>query len=139
MARAKQTAAALGLDAVVESALADCDFGRWRGHSLLAVQKREPQSVAEWLRDPAASPHGGESVVSLIERVGAWLGSHGSARGVTLAITHASNVRAAIVAALEAEARAFWRVDVAPLTLVRLCGHGGRWNLVGLGALEAEA
>ncbi len=59
-------------------------------------------------------------------------------KGVTLAVTHASVIRAAIVTAIEAEPRSFWRIDVAPLSMAKLSGHGGRWNLVGLGALEME-
>jgi broad specificity phosphatase PhoE len=130
MLRARQTAQALGFDAVAETALADCDFGRWRGRSLQDLQKSEPQAVAEWLQEPAASPHGGESVVALIGRVRGWLTGQAQSRGVTLAITHASVIRAAVVAAIEAEPRSFWRIDVAPLSMARLSGHAGRWNLV---------
>jgi broad specificity phosphatase PhoE len=131
--RGRQTAAALGLDqAVVEPGLAECDFGRWRGETVQAVQEREPEAFAEWMLDPATNPHGGESIVALIARIRPWLGLRATDRGVTLAITHASIVRAAIVAAIEADVRTFWRIDIAPLSLVRLSGHAGRWNLVGL-------
>ena len=57
--------------------------------------------------------------------------------GATLAVTHASVVRAAIVHALGADPYAFWRIDVAPLSLARLSGRDGRWNLVALGPLGA--
>jgi broad specificity phosphatase PhoE len=135
--RARQTAAALGFEARPEPALADCDFGRWRGLSLEEVRRREPQALAEWMQDAAKAPHGGESTLALIARVGAWLESQAPSRGVTLAVTHALVIRAAITAALGAEARAFARIDVGPLTLARLSGHAGRWNLVGLGGAGA--
>jgi broad specificity phosphatase PhoE len=138
LARARETAARLGIAAAVEPALTDCDFGRWRGQSLQEAQAREPQAVAQWLQDPASRPHDGESLVALIARVGAWMAEAAPSRGMTLAITHAAVVRAAIVAALGADARAFWRIDVAPLALARLSGHAGRWNLVGLGPLDAH-
>ena len=138
LARARETALRLGLDALVEPALTECDFGRWRGLSLAEVQEQEPQAAAQWLQDPGARPHGGESLAALIARVGAWMAEVAPMRGTTLAITHASVVRAAVVAALGAEPRAFWRIDVAPLTLARLSGHAGRWNLVGLGPLDAH-
>src|SRR5271167_4224920 len=70
---ARETAAALGLDAEVEMALRDCDYGRWRGLASKDVAEREPDAFATWLGDPAASPHGGESLAALIERIGAWL------------------------------------------------------------------
>ena len=132
LARARETAARLEIAAAVEPALTDCDFGRWRGQSLEAAQAREPQAVAEWLQDPASRAHGGESLVALIARVAGWMAEIAPSRGVTLAITHAAVVRAAIVAALGADAGAFWRIDVAPLALARLSGHAGRWNLVAL-------
>jgi broad specificity phosphatase PhoE len=56
--------------------------------------------------------------------------------GATLAVTHASVVRAAIVNALGAAPSAFPRIDVPPLSLARLSGQEGRWNLVALGPWE---
>lgn len=132
---ALETAAALGLDAKIEMALSDCDYGRWRGLASKDVAKREPDQFAAWLGDPASAPHGGESFAALFERVGPWL-TQALARGsTTLAITHASVVRAAIVNALGIGSSAFARIDVAPLALARLSGHAGRWNLVALGPL----
>jgi broad specificity phosphatase PhoE len=129
---ARQTAAGLSLEPTIDPALADCDYGRWRGQPLHCVEAADPQGLAEWLRDPGARPHGGESILALIERVRAWLSAQASSTGVTLAITHASIIRAAIVAAIEAEPRSFWRIDVAPLSLWRLSGREGRWNLASL-------
>jgi broad specificity phosphatase PhoE len=130
---AQETAHALGLDAIVEPALRDCDYGRWRGLAAKDVAQREPAAFAAWLSDPAAAPHGGESVAALVERVGAWLAQSSTREGATLAVTHATVVRAAIVNALGAGPSAFARIDVAPLSLARLSGHAGRWNLVALG------
>jgi broad specificity phosphatase PhoE len=129
---ARETATALGLDAQVEIALRDCHYGRWRGLASKDVAEREPGAFAAWLGDPMAAPHGGESVAAFIERVGAWLGQALAREGATLAVTHASVVRAAIVNALGAGPSAFARIDVAPLSLARLSGHAGRWNLVAL-------
>ena len=63
--RARETAQALGLKAAVEPALRDCDYGKWSGQSFDDVSAREPDAVATWLRDPAAAPHGGESLLEL--------------------------------------------------------------------------
>jgi broad specificity phosphatase PhoE len=134
---ARETVTALGLEAPVETALQDCDYGRWRGLEVADVATREPEEFATWLADPAASPHGGEALEALIERAGVWLGQSLTREGATLAVTHAAVVRAAIVRALGAGSSAFWRIDVAPLSLARLSGHAGRWNLVALGSLGA--
>jgi broad specificity phosphatase PhoE len=132
---ARETAQALGFDAEVEMALSDCDYGRWRGLASKDVAEREPDGFAAWLGDLKAAPHGGESFAALIERIGDWLAQALARDGATLAVTHASVVRAAIVNALGAGSAAFWRIDVAPLSLARLSGHAGRWNVVALGPL----
>ena len=134
---ARETATALGFDAEVETALRDCDYGRWRGLASKDVAEREPDGFAAWLGDPAVAPHGGESVAALIERTGAWLAQSLARESATLAVTHASVVRAAIVNALGTGSLAFYRIDVAPLSLARLSGHAGRWNVVALGPLGA--
>jgi broad specificity phosphatase PhoE len=132
---ARETAHALGLDAEVDPALRDCDYGRWRGLASKDVAEREPDAFAAWRCDPAAAPHGGESVAAVIERIGAWLTQSLAREGATLAVTHASVVRAAIVNALGAGPSAFARIDVAPFSLARFSGHAGRWNFVALGPL----
>ncbi len=132
---AQQTAAALGLEAGTAPALRECDFGRWRGLGLAEVEAREPEALATWLGDASAAPHGGEPLAALIERTRAWLAEEVLRQGATLAITHASVIRAAIIGALGAGPASFWRIDVAPLSLARLSGREGRWNLVSLSAL----
>jgi broad specificity phosphatase PhoE len=136
--RANQTAAALGLEATIEPMLRDCDYGRWTGLSFDEVQAQEPEALADWIRDPSAAPHGGESVVALIARVSAWLDTQLTTSGVILAVTHASVIRAAIVCALKAEPRSFWHIDIAPLSLTQLSGNGGRWTLVSMSSGKAD-
>ncbi len=127
---AMQTAKALGLSSTVELFLRDCDYGRWTGRTLDALQAEEPASVLEWLQDPAATPHGGESVEAVIARTRDWLTALGD--GQILAITHASVIRAAIVYALGAPASSFWRIDITPLSAASLSGTHGRWNFAAL-------
>lgn len=135
--RARQTAAALGLvDAAVEPALRDCDYGRWTGCSYAAIQAGEPDAVAAWLSDPDAAPHGGETLSGVMARTAAWLGAMEGGRIV--AVTHAAVIRAALLHALGAPAASFWRIDVAPLTVARLSGNGGRWTLGRLGPVAAR-
>ncbi|MFC8536558.1 histidine phosphatase family protein [Streptomyces sp. NPDC057249] len=130
--RCARTADALGLRSTAEPALRDWELGRWSGARLDEVSAREPEGVAAWLADPSAAPHGGESLLGLCARAGAWLDSLNGA-GRVLAVAEPSLVRAAAVHALALPPQAFWRLDVAPLTLTELSGRSGRWNLrVGL-------
>ena len=137
--RARQTADALKLTAVVEPLLRECDYGRWAGRSLADLQAQDPQSVAEWLQAPDAAPHGGESVEQLLARVAGWLDAQSGAPGLTVVVTHASVIKAAIIRAIGAGPRSFWRIDVAPLSLTRLSGDGGRWNLSSIGPMRAAS
>ncbi|MFH8985566.1 histidine phosphatase family protein [Streptomyces varsoviensis] len=126
--RCRETAQALGLAAAdAVPALGDLDAGRWRGRSLAEVAGAEPAAVAEWLADPEAAPHGGESVAALVARVGGWLAS--CAEGRLLAVAEPAAVRAAVVYAVGLPPQVFWRLDVPPLTLTELTGGAGRWNL----------
>ncbi|GGS61646.1 histidine phosphatase family protein [Streptomyces cinerochromogenes] len=128
-ARCTETAAALGLDGASAPELAGLDVGRWRGRTLDEVGAAEPEAVGRWLTDPGCAPHGGESVEDLCGRVARWLADAQTVKGRTLAVVEAEVVRAAVVAALDMSAGAFWRLDVPPLTVTELSGRAGRWNL----------
>lgn len=137
--RAKQTAEALNLSAIAEPLLRECGYGRWTGRPLAEVQAEEPHAVTEWLQNPDAAPHGGESVLALMERIAKWLDAQKDASGRTVVVTHASVIRAAIVHAIDAGPQSFWRIDVAPLSLTKLSGDRGRWTLASIGPMRAEA
>ncbi|WP_260954817.1 histidine phosphatase family protein [Pseudomonas citri] len=126
--RTRQTAALFGAHPEVIQALADCDFGRWRGLSLDEVLKAEPQAVQAWLDDPDAAPHGGESVAGLCRRIGAWLASLQEQPGHWLAVTHPFVIRAALVNVLDCPAATFNRLDIEPLSAVEL-RFNGVWRL----------
>ena len=126
---ARETAEAAGMAATVDPMLADLDLGLWSGRDLSAVEAEAPAGLAAWLSDPAAAPHGGESLVALDARIGAWLAARSRERGRVLAVTHAAPIRAAVLRAIGAPLAGFWRIDVPPLAVVTLTGVGGRWNL----------
>jgi len=128
--RTRQTAAALQLDAVSLAALRECDYGAWKGQTFDAVLTREPKAMEAWSRDPAAAPHGGESLLNLMDRVAQWLEGEKAGSGQAILVTHATIIRAAIVHAIKAAPESFWRIDIAPLSITRLSGRDGRWNLV---------
>jgi broad specificity phosphatase PhoE len=73
----------------------------------------------------------------LLSRVAQWLDAQGGELGLTVVVTHASVIRAAIVHAIEAGPRSFWRIDVSPLSVTRLSGDRGRWTLSSIGPMRA--
>ncbi|MDO8213637.1 histidine phosphatase family protein [Conexibacter sp. CPCC 206217] len=127
--RCAQTAAAAGLSPQVEPRIAESDFGAWAGRPLAEVHADDPAAVAAWMGDPDAAPHDGESLRAFAARVGGWLDEQAAGDGATLAITHGGVVKAALVHALGAPLDAFWRLDVAPLTVTELHAHDGRWTV----------
>jgi broad specificity phosphatase PhoE len=126
--RVQQTAHALGLSVALATGLRDCDYGTWRGRELGEVQAGEREKVLSWLTDAAAAPHGGESIREVADRVGRWMQEQCGA-GHIIAVTHPAVIRAAIVCALDAPLQAFWRIDIAPLSLTDLRFNGRVWTL----------
>lgn len=129
--RARQTAQLLGLRARTEPRLADLDCGRWRGETFGAVG---PADLEVWLTEPTEAPHGGESIVDLVERVSGWLASLTENTMPdnalpTVAVTHPAVVRASILLALDIPPKAFWRIDIAPVSHTVMHFRGGCWTL----------
>ncbi|TQS40857.1 histidine phosphatase family protein [Cryptosporangium phraense] len=128
--RCRQTVAALGGTGVtIDDGLDECDFGHWRGRTLDELAAADPSGLEAWLTDPDAAPHGGESVRDLLYRATKWLDEVGTGPVRTVAVTHASIVKAVLVVALNAPPSAFWRLDVAPLTRTDLSGRPGAWTV----------
>jgi len=126
--RTRQTANALGLNPILAAELKDLDYSSWRGKSLDDIQASDLEGVSRWLTDIESAPHGGESVASLLTRVGCWLvGQQHS--GHTVAVTHPAVIRAAIILALRAPAQSFWRMDIPPVSITDLRWKGGLWSM----------
>ena len=117
--RCRQTAAELGLEPRLEPRIAECDFGAWAGRTLDEI---DPVDAAQWMRDPGAAPHGGESLTAFAARVAGWLDEQ---REPLIAVTHAGVIRAAVVHAQGAPLDAFWEIDPAPLSVTAV-PLGGR-------------
>ncbi len=131
--RCRQTAEIAGLlEAQVDPALAECDFGTWAGRMLAEVTAAEPESARAWMTDADARPHAGETLGEFAARVGTWLDGQAARDGSAVAITHGGVVKAAVVHALRAPIDAFWRIDAAPLAITELHAHDGRWTVTRL-------
>jgi broad specificity phosphatase PhoE len=132
--RCVETARAAGLGAIVDEALADCDYAAWSGRAVADLDAADGRA---WRTDPDAAPHGGETLRAFAARVGAWLDEQVTAAGATVAITHAAVVRAAVVHALGTPLDTFWRLDIAPLSITELHTRDGGWSVVRLNAPAA--
>lgn len=124
--RARQTAEAVGLTPTVEPRLADLGCGAWRG---LGLDRVQPAELTQWLTEPESCPHNGESIVELVARVRGWLTDLTQTPGRTVAFTHPAVIRAAILSALEAPPKSFWRIDIAPASSTTLHHRGAGWTL----------
>lgn len=128
--RSRQTGEVLGLSPLTQVALRDCDMGRWHGLTLAQVTAAEPAAVNVWLTDPHAAPHGGESLVAFVSRIGGWLDTRPVGRdGHVVAVAESSVIRAAMLYALKAPPHSYWRTEVHPLSVVSLAGGRGDWSL----------
>jgi broad specificity phosphatase PhoE len=118
--RACDTAAAIarehGFDVDVDERLIELDYGEWDGLALADVPAGD---WAAWRADPEFSPPGGERLIDVTARVSAFCASVGD-RGLVIAVSHVSPIKAAVCSALQVDERASWRMqlDVASVTRI---------------------
>jgi broad specificity phosphatase PhoE len=119
LARARETAAALGAPVEVDERWIELDYGDWDQRPIDEVDAAE---WARWRGDLAFAPPGGESLVSLGERVRAACDDLlEEAREHDVAVvTHVSPYKAAIAWALDVGDELAWRLHVAPAAISRV-------------------
>lgn len=130
---AQQTARALLLPHVVDPVFRDLDYGRWGGRTLADVGEVEAEALDAWAGDASAAPHGGESIISLTERMRGWMAENIQIGGHHLIVTHAAVIRAMILVALDAPPNSFWKIDIEHLSITDLRSDGRRWAIRSLG------
>ena len=128
--RAVQTAEALRQQYVLEPRISECHFGSWRGKSVAEIAELDPASFGHWLADPDASPHGGESLRQIADRVDDFMLTASQLPGTTLAVTHGGVIKIAVARALNAPLRSMWQVRSEPLTLTTIEWTHDSWELV---------
>jgi broad specificity phosphatase PhoE len=121
--RARLTAAALGPPVTVDSRWTEIDYGVYDGADLGSV----PDLWEGWAADLGYEPPGGESLLSVGERVreacaDLW---EEATRDDVVVVTHVSPLKAAVAWALGVGDQVCWRmfVDVASVSCI---GPGGR-------------
>jgi len=143
--RTKQTADAIraaGLDfpePIIDPDLAEQDFGEWHGRSRDDLERTiddlEPHKF--WIIPAEYQPPGGESFVTVMERVSRAIQRHTEAnQGKTIvAVCHGGVINAAIGLALGLEPDQTLMFSTANLSTTRLDrlhgpGRGGDWRMV---------
>jgi broad specificity phosphatase PhoE len=137
--RTRQTAEALALSPLVDTDLAECDFGAWAGLSIDDVTTRYPGEIDAWLADQASAPHGGETLTDVAARVNRFLQRTSALEGTTVAVTHGGVIRVAIVLARAQPLEKVWSVNVEPLSLTELRFARGRWRYLDPGSYTPAA
>ena len=130
-ARTRQTAGLFGVDAQIEEALREGDFGAWKGR---AIGQLDGDELSDWMTDSASAPHGGESVEQICARVAQWMKALETQPGHVVAITHPFVIRAAMLYVLRFPMSMFYLIDVEPLASTEL-----RFNNVWRLRLETHA
>jgi len=121
--RARDTAAAIavhhGLAVDVDERLIELDYGDWDG---LALADVPTSGWAAWRADVHFVPPGGESLVAVVDRVGAFCADQ-LGDELVIAVSHVSPIKAAVCAALGVDAGATWRMHLSVASVSRVGGR----------------
>ena len=120
-------------DLQVETGLTEQDLGEWQGlaHSDLPARLTDP-SHPFWPLGPEEVPPGGESMVQVVDRVGATLDRLAAdhlARDI-VCVSHGGAIRAAVVHALGVDAHAALHLSVQNLSLTVIEHFVAGWRVV---------
>ncbi|HWJ65557.1 MAG TPA: bifunctional RNase H/acid phosphatase [Nocardioides sp.] len=106
----------LGLPVEEEHAFAEMEFGEWDGLSFTEVAERDKERLDAWFADMTASPPGGESFVTVQERVLAGLervlATH-AGRTVVL-VSHVTPIKTLVAHAVGAPLESLFRLELSP-------------------------
>jgi alpha-ribazole phosphatase len=127
--RTRETARALGLDAVDEPNFREQDFGAWTGrrHNDLVAELGDAYR-AFWKSPAVNRPPGGESFVDQIERARAGLASLPA--GDAVLVVHSGTIRAVLAIALDLAPDSALRFVIDPLSLTRIDRLVNGWRVV---------
>jgi len=130
--RAYDTAAAaakeLGLDVTVDDGLIETDFGTWDGLTFGEAADRDPELHRRWLSDAGATPPGGESFDTVLDRVTAArdriIAEHQGA--TVLVVSHVTPIKMLLRLALDAGPSLQYRLqlDLASLSIAEFYSDG---------------
>jgi broad specificity phosphatase PhoE len=117
---ARDTAASIARAYEVDPAFDDLVYGRWRGASIREIGEREPEAIAQWLRDPHARGHGGESIAMVAARVADALTRLAGNDAPCIVVTHAIVVKTALAFVRDEPLESVMKLNLAPLSITRV-------------------
>jgi len=127
--RTRETAAALGLDAITHDAFREQDFGTWTGRRHNELVAELGDAYRDFWKSPASNrPPGGESFVDQIGRTVDGLA--GLPAGDVVLVVHSGTVRAVLAVALDLSADAALRFVIDPLSLTQIDRLDKGWRIV---------
>jgi alpha-ribazole phosphatase len=127
--RTRETAAALGLDAVTQDAFREQDFGAWTGRRHNDLVAELGDAYRDFWKSPAANrPPGGESFVDQIDRTVDGLAA--LAGDDVVLVVHSGTIRAVLAIALDLSPDAALRFVIDPLSLTQIDRLDKGWRVV---------
>lgn len=126
LARAVQTAEALGLPVSTDDRLVELDYGSYEG---TPVAELPAATWARWQSDLDFAPPGGESLAHLGRRVREACAEWGAAigrGGTVVLVSHVSPIKAAMAWALDVGDEVSWRCHVDNASITRMQMRGDR-------------
>ncbi len=126
--RTRETAAALGLDAVQQNAFREQDFGAWTGRRHNDLVAELGDAYRDFWKSPASNrPPGGESFVDQIGRTVDGLASLPA--GDVVLVVHSGTIRAVLAIALDVSPDAALRFVIDPLSLTQIDRLDNGWRV----------
>jgi broad specificity phosphatase PhoE len=124
--RARETAAAFGVEPVIDERWIEVDYGRWDGTALADVSD---DSWRVWRGDPLFAPPGGESLAELDARVRSAVESlvDAARHSTVVVVSHVTPIKAAVLWAMGVDdILATWRcrLDQAAVCQVQVSEAG---------------
>jgi alpha-ribazole phosphatase len=131
--RTRETALALGLDAVAQPLLREQDFGAWTGRRHDDLAAEFGAAYRDFWKSAAGNrPPGGESFVDQIARAKASLKVLPA--GEIVLVVHSGTVRALLAIALDIAPDAALRFVIDPLSLTRIDRLADGWRVAAVNA-----
>lgn len=127
--RTRETAAALGLDAIQQATFREQDFGTWTGRRHDDLVAELGDTYRDFWKSPASNrPPGGESFVDQIRRTREGLAALPA--GDAILVVHSGTIRAVLAIALDLSPDAALRFVIDPLSLTRIDRLEKGWRIV---------
>jgi probable phosphoglycerate mutase len=131
LARTRMTAdaiaAAVGVAVEPEPRLLELDYGEWDERSF---SEFPPEDLVRWRTDASFAPPGGESLLTVGDRV-ASLCEELIDGDPVVAVSHVSPIKAAALWAMDADPLLAWRMHLDVASVTRIGAPGGRRILLG--------